>query len=159
VRVDAAVGDRVVQANDGSILDVASGHVIPGKWALNFTVGTKRLSLVLHDENVVLILVGVESDLLLLAASGVHVVVRVQVATLGVMVAKANSRTKGNIGSNILHTLGVQGCLELGGHEAIALAGIDQAHEMDGEHSHIESNRDDNQTENTGGEVFEPNTL
>jgi len=159
VRVNASVRDLVVQTNDRSIFDVAGGQVIPSIRALDLSVGAQRLSLILHDEEVVVILVGVESDLLLLAASRVHVVVGVQVTTLGVKVTNADSRTERNIGGNVLHALGVQSGLEFGRHEAIALTRVDQAEEVDRKHAHVEPNRDDNQTKNTGGKVLEPNSL
>jgi hypothetical protein len=130
--------------------------VVPSIRSLDLSIGTQRLCLVLHDENIVLILVRVEGDLLLLATGGIHVVVRVQIATLGVVVTKADTRAKGNIGRDVLHTLGVQSRLELGGHETITLTGVDQACEVDGEHGKVESKRNHNQTEDTSEKVLEP---
>jgi hypothetical protein len=149
----------MVKADNGSILDEAHGGVVPGIRALNLTIRTQRLSLVLHDEHVILILVGIESNLLLLAAGGVHVVVRVQITTLGVVVTNADTGAEGNVRRHILHGLGVQRSLELRRHEAITFSRVDQAEEVNTEHGHVETQGNDNQTKNAGEEVLEPQSL
>jgi hypothetical protein len=64
--------------------------------------------LILKDPDVIFVLVGVKSDLLLLATSGIHVVVRVEISALGVVMAKGDTATEGNVNWDILHALGVQ---------------------------------------------------
>lgn len=159
VRVDSSARDQMVQPDNGAVFDVIRGDVIPGKRTLHFAVGTQGLGLVFEDKNVVLVLVRIESDLLLLTSGGVHVVVRVKVATLSVKVTDADARAEDHIGRDILHRLGVEGRLELGRHESVAFSGVDQAEEMDGEHSAVEAKRDDDKTEDTGKEVLKPDTL
>jgi hypothetical protein len=83
----------------------------------------------------------------------------VQVATLGIQVTNADSGTKGDIRGNILHRFGVQGCLELRGHESITFSRVDQAHEMNSEHGKVKPKRDDNETEDSGEEMLEPEAL
>jgi len=77
VRMEAAVGLEVVQLESVTIFDegwrVLSIPCIRTVDGLSSDI--KRLSLVLEEPNVVLILVGVESDLLLLATGWVHEVV------------------------------------------------------------------------------------
>ena len=89
------------------------GLEVPGASAVDrLSVYAEGLSLVLQEPDVVVILVRVECDLLLLASSGVHEGVRVNVAALGVDVANRYAATKDDIGGHILHSLGVGGCLE-----------------------------------------------
>ena len=74
VRVEAAVRVRVVEPDDVPVLDeLRLGKGVPGGGAVDlFAVGAERLGLVLDLPVVVVILVGVEGDLLLLAAGRVH---------------------------------------------------------------------------------------
>ena len=162
VRVKTAISGDVVEPDYTTILNVDRTIVIPSFRAsqvrASVVLGHNGESLVLHDPDVVLVLVGVESNLLLLAAGGVHVAVRVEVSTLCVPVTEGNAASVGDIGWHILHTLGVQGGLELRGHETITFAGVDQADEVDCEHGHVERDGNDDQTEETGEEVLEPQT-
>ena len=82
---------------------------------------------------------------------------RVQISTLSVVVTQADSRAKCNIGRYIGHSLGVEGRLELRGHESISIARVDEADEVDGEHGHVEGHWDDDETEDPREEVLEPN--
>lgn len=156
VRVNTAVSKFVVESDHRAILNGTSSLVVPSKGTLNLAVGAQGLSLVLHNEDVVLILVRVKGDLLLLTTGGVHVVVRVQVATLGVVVTEGDTRAERHISRNILHALGIQGVLELGRHETITLARVDQADEVNSEHGKVESQRNHDQTEDTREQVLEP---
>jgi hypothetical protein len=162
VRVKTAIGGDVVEPDNTTILNVDRTKVIPSFRASQVRASVilrhNGESLVLHDPDVVLILVGVESNLLLLAADGVHVAVRVEVSTLRVPVTERNTASIGNIGWHILHTLGVQGGLELRRHETITFAGVDQADEMNCEHGHVEGDGNDDQAEETSEEVLEPQT-
>ena len=101
----------------------------------------------------------VEGDLLLLATSGVHQRVGVQVSSLRVDVADGHSAAQNDVGGDILHLLGVEGSLELGAHKAVALAGVDEADEVDGKHGKIEGHGDHNEGEDAGHEVLEPTAL
>ena len=82
---------------------------------------------------------------------------RVQISTLSVVVTQADSRAKCNIGRYIGHSLGVEGRLELGRHEAVSVTRVDEADEVDGEHGHVEGHWDDDETEDPREEVLEPN--
>ncbi|CRK17397.1 hypothetical protein BN1723_011280 [Verticillium longisporum] len=71
VGVETSVGLSVVQAKDGAVLDVDGVQVIPSIGAVDRqAIDIKRLRLVLQHPDVVVILVGVQGDLLLLAAGG-----------------------------------------------------------------------------------------
>ena len=158
--VQAAVSGDVVEPDNTTIFDVVRTDIVPrlGARKVGASVAFRhnRQSLVLHDPDVVLVLVGIQGDLLLLATSWVHVAVGVQVATLCIPVTERDTASIRNISRDILHTFRVQRSLELRGHETITIAGIDQADEVDTEHGHIERDGDDNQAEQTGEEVLEP---
>jgi len=98
--------------------------------------------------------VGVESDLLLLAASWVHQVVRVQVASLSIMMSYADSTSKCYIHWDILHSLRVESSLEFGAHEPVSVSRVDEADEVDPKHGHIERDRDYDEAENSGNEML-----
>jgi hypothetical protein len=161
VRMQAAVGRAVVKTENGAILDVLRlGKGIPRMSTVNgLPINSKRLSLVLEKPDIVVVLVGVQGDLLLLAASRVHERVGVKITALGVHVADGNTAAHHDIGRDILHSLVVESGLELGAHEAIAVTGVLEADKMDGEHSHVECERNDNKTENSGHEVLGEKTL
>lgn len=148
----------VVKANDITILDKDRlGKVVPGLSSVDLlAVDSKRLGLVLKEPKVVLVLMGIESDLLLFATGGVHEGVRVQVAALCVGVSDADTATKSDVGGHILHTLGVEGRLELGAHEAVAVTRVDQAEEVDGKHGHVEADRNNDEGEGASHEVLGP---
>lgn len=160
VRVKTAVGRLVVQSDGSAVLEVRKlTEVVPGLGSVDGeSVDIEGLSLVLDQPNVVLVLVGVESDLLLLTSSGVHQGVRVKIASLSVDVADRNAATKENISSNILHALAVEGGLELGAHETITLTRVGEAKEVDSEHSHVESDGNDNETEDASHDMLGPKT-
>ena len=84
---------------------------------------------------------------------------RVQVSTLGVVMSDTDSAPKGNIDWYILHGLRVESGLELGAHESITITWVDQAEEMNTEHSHIKSDRDNNEAEDSGHQVLGKKTL
>ena len=115
------------------------------------------MGLVLEEPDVVFVFVGIEGDLLLLGAGGVHVLMRVEVAALGVVVAETDSGAKGDVGGHIRHALGIQRGLELGRHEAISIARVDEAEKVDREHAHVEGRRNDDQAEDAREEMLEPN--
>lgn len=71
-------------------------------------------------------------------------VVRVEIATLGIVVPNGNLGTISNVRGNAAHTLGVESGLELGRHKAITVAGVAEAHEVDRKHRHVEYDGDDN---------------
>jgi hypothetical protein len=97
----------MVESYHRTILDVLGSNVVPSVRALHLSIGTKGLSLILKNEDIVLVFVRIESDLLLFASRGIHVSMRVKVATLGVQVTKAHTRTENDICGNILHSFGV----------------------------------------------------
>ena len=164
VRVNTAVSNDMVQAEDRSVNNPFRVELVPGHRSGNRSVAGRvnspvdRLSLVFQQEHVVLVLVGIEGDLLLLATSGVHVLMRVQVATLSVVVAETDTCAKCNIGGHVSHGLCVEGGLELAAHEAVTIAGVYKADEVDSEHGHVESNGDDNQAERACKKVLEPSS-
>lgn len=156
VRVQAAMRSDVINTDDGAILDIRErSDLVPCVGAVDLhTVGIHGLSLVLQEPQVVLVLVGVQGDLLLLAAGGVHKGVRVEVATLGVKMADCDTAAHQDVGGHILHALGVQGGLELGAHETISLAGVHQAQEVDGEHAHVDTRGDHDETDSASQEML-----
>jgi hypothetical protein len=83
----------------------------------------------------------------------------VQITTLGIVVSDRNPAAVGNVRWNVLHAFRVESRLKLGRHESIAIAGIYQANKVDGEHCHVEGDRDDNKTEGPSEEMLEPQTL
>jgi hypothetical protein len=85
--------------------------------------------------------------------------VRVKIATLSVDMADGDSASHDDVGRNIHHTLAVQSSLELGAHESVTLTRIAEAEEVNGEHGEIESGGDDDETEESGHEVLEPEAL
>lgn len=85
--------------------------------------------------------------------------VRVEITALGVVVAEADPATKSDIGCNVGHALVVEGSLEFRRHEAVTVTRVDQAEEVDRKHADIEANWDNDQAEETGKEVFEPQAL
>ena len=137
--VKSSVGQRMVEPDNRTIVNMVSGEVIPRKWAFHLAVGAKWLGLVLDNEKVVFILVRVQSNLLLLASSGKHVWVGMKVATVGVQMTQTDSRAKRNISRDIMHRLGVQSRLELRRHEPVSISWIYQAQEMNSEHSAVEA--------------------
>lgn len=161
MRVKASEGRLVVETEDRAINNVV--HLwqgVPCQSSVErLAINAQGLSLVLQDPNVVVVLVGIQSNLLLQATGRVHEGVRVEVATLSIDMADGNSASHDDVGSNILHTLAVQSSLELRAHESITLTRVGQAKEVDGEHGEIEGNRDDDEAENSGHEVLEPETL
>lgn len=158
VGVKTSVRGNVVETDHITILDVVLGHVldvVPSTCAVDrLAVDVKRLSLVLDKPNVVVILVGVKSDLLLLTAARVHERVGVEVSALRVDMSEAESAAECDIDRNVLHTLVVQGGLEFGTHEAISVTGVAKAQEVDSEHGHVEGRGDDDQAEYTGQKVL-----
>lgn len=80
----------------------------------------------------------VKRYLLLLAASWVHVAVGMKVTTLGVPVTERHTAPIGDVCWHSLHSLRIQSSLELGRHEAVALARVNKADEVDAEHGHVE---------------------
>ena len=126
MRVNPPVGHSMVKLNNGAVFDVTRSEIVPSIRTLDLSIGAERLRLVLKQKNVVLIFVGVQGDLLLLASSGIHMEVGVKVATLSVEMTEADAGAKGDVGGNILHGFGVQCRLELGRHETISLAGVHQ---------------------------------
>jgi hypothetical protein len=157
----AAVGRAMVKTENGAILDVLRlGKGIPRMSTVNgLPIDSKRLSLVLEKPNIVVVFVGVQGNLLLLAASRVHERVRVKITALGVHMADSNTAAHHDIGGDILHSLVVESGLKLGAHEAITVTGVLEADKVDGEHSHVEGERNDNKTEGSGHEVLGEKTL
>lgn len=151
----------MVEAEDAAIDDVVYlWQLVPCVSSVDWlAVNTKGLSLVLQDPNVVVVLVGVQGNLLLQASGGVHEGVRVKIATLSVDMADADSASHDDIGGDISHALAVQSSLEFGAHESIALARVGQAEEVDGEHGEIEGSGEDDEAEYSSHEVLEPKTL
>lgn len=105
MRVEASVSGHVVEPDGAAVNDVFGSDVIPGPWSRDLAIWSERLSLVLENEDVVVVLVGVKGDLLLLASAGVHVAVRVEVTSLSIVVSDRYPRAKDNIDGSITHAL------------------------------------------------------
>jgi hypothetical protein len=156
VRVEATECRGVVQTENRAILDILRfRQVVPSKGSIDgLTIGAEGLGLVLEKPNVVVVFVRVESNLLLLAASGVHERMRVQVTTLGIDVTNGNAAAHHDISGDILGGLAVESSLEFGAHEAVAFAGVSQAHKVDGKHGKVKGGGNDNEAEDAGHEVL-----
>lgn len=68
MRMETTVGRQMIETENCAILDIGSfGEVVPRASSVDgLTIDTERLGLVLKEPDVVVILVGIESDLLLL---------------------------------------------------------------------------------------------
>lgn len=97
---------------------------------------------------------GVEGDLLLLAASGVHEIMRMQVTSLGIVMSNADSASKCYINWNILHSLRVESCLEFRTHEPITIPWVDKADEMDSKHGHVECEWDYDEAKDSSNKML-----
>ena len=97
VRVQTTIRGNMVQADEATVDNPRWFLVVPGQWAQNSSVSRRvngpvdRLGLILGDPDIVLILVRVQRHLLLLTSARVHVDMRMQVATLRVVVAEAQA--------------------------------------------------------------------
>ena len=114
---------------------------------------------VLHNPQIVVVLMWVERDLLLPTASGVHVSMGVQISALCVPVSNADFRTISYICRHVLHPLIVEGGLELAGHESISIPRINKAEKMNRKHGHVKSDGNDDQAKNAGKKMLKPQTL
>ena len=105
--METAVSRSVVKLDGIAVLDeVWRVDGVPGQCAIDRrSMNVKRLCLVLQKPDIVFILVWVECDLLLLATSGIHKVVRMKISSLGVVMSDADTATKSDINWNILHSL------------------------------------------------------
>jgi hypothetical protein len=158
--MQATVGRAVVKTKNSTVLDVDRlGEGVPGIGTIDgLTVNAKRLGLVFKKPDVVVILMRIQCNLLLLATGGVHKRVRVKVATLCIDMADSDTAAHHNVGGDILHSLVVEGGLELGAHEAITISRVLETDEVNGEHGHVKSKRNDDQTEYSGHEVLAEKT-
>lgn len=156
MRVQPSISRNVKQPDLCSVLNVNCRSDFVKAANSNTIYG---VCLVLHDPEVVLVLVRVKSDLLLLASSRVHMIVGVEITTLGVPMPNANPGAKGDVGRGISHRLAVECGLELAGHKSITITRVHQAEEVDGKHGHVESNGNDDKAECSGTEVLAPDTL
>ena len=151
VRMKTSLGWNVPELDSITILDVSWVEVVPGERSVyGISRRVKWLSSVLKEPNVVLVLVWVEGNLLLLGASWIHKWMGVQVSTLSVVMSDADAGAECDIGWSIAHALRVEGSLKLRAHESITLTWVDKAEEVNGEHSHVESDWDDDQAEGSG---------
>ena len=75
------------------------------------------------------------------------------------MMTYRDSATEDDINRDVLHGFRVEASLKFGRHETIAVSGIDEANEVDGEHEHVEGYGNAYQTEGASEEVFEPDSL
>ena len=137
MRMKATVCGYVIEFDRVSILDEVWGsYVVISIGAIyRLSIETKWRCLILDEPQVILVLVRIQSDLLLVAASWIHEVVRMQVASLRIVMSDADPTSKCNIDGNILHSLRVQSGLEFGTHESVPIARIYEASEMDPKHS------------------------
>lgn len=158
VGVKAAVGIDMVQSKNSPIGDVTGlREEVPGVGTVDgLAIRAQWLSLILEEPQIVLILVRIQGNLLLLATGGVHQRVGVKVATLGINVTNADLAAHHNICGNAGHSLAVERRLELGAHETVSLARVDQAEEVDGKHGHVEGKGNNDQGEDASHEVLGP---
>lgn len=84
--------------------------------------------------------------------------VRMEVSTLCVMMPDGDAGAVCNVCGDTMHALGIEGGLELGGHETIAIARIAEAGKVNGEHSHVKCDGDGDEAEDAGEQMLEPKT-
>lgn len=150
---------KMVQLDYRTIIKHCRVEIVPSIRSCDRSVQTFGLRLILEQPDVVLILVGVQSNLLLFAASRIHVVMRMQVATLSVVVPDADTAAQCNIDWDILHAFRVQRSLKLRRHESVSIARINETDEVYGKHGHVECHWNDDETERSGQKVLEPEPL
>ena len=160
VRMQATVGLKVVEPKDHLVLDeVERRESIPSLWTVDGAIETFGLGLILEQPYVVVVLVRVQGDLLLLASGGVHMVMGMQIAALGVVVSEGDPAAKRHVNGHVLHRFRVERRLEFRGHETVAVTRINQAYKVDGEHAHVKRQRDDDEAERSRKQMLEPKTL
>ena len=158
--MQSTIRDDMVKTKNASIFDRNRFGLIPSFDSFDFlAINSKRLSLVLEQPSIIFIFVWVESDLLLLASSRIHGVVRVQISAMSVVMSDTNPATHDNVNRDVLHSFGIEGSLEFRRHEAVTIAWIDEADEVYAKQGNIESEWDHDQTEESGKKVLEPQTL
>ena len=74
MRMETAMSCGVIKSDNITVFDQSGIHEIPCSRSSNLGLNLWH-GLVLHYPNVVIILVGVQGDLLLFASGGIHVVV------------------------------------------------------------------------------------
>ena len=95
--MQTAIARDVVETDEAAVDDVFGRADVPRERAGDRGIAcwidgpVDGLSLILHDPDVVLVLVWIEGNLLLLAAARVHMGVGVQIPSLCVMMAQADS--------------------------------------------------------------------
>ncbi len=156
MRVDSAMGHEMVHSDNVAVFNVFCQVAPCLRASHSDIVRCNRLSLVLEEEDIVLVLVRVQSDLLLFTTGGIHVRMRVEVSTLSVVMSEGHLTAKEHVRWSISHALVVQGRLKLGRHESITIARVDQAKEVDAEHANVECDRDDNKAEDPRKQMLSP---
>ena len=116
----------------------------------------KRLGLILCDKYVILVFMGIKRNLLLVASCRIHMGVRMQVTTSGVLMPEDHTRTKSNVSGNVLHGFGIQRRLKLRRHETITVPRVHQASKMDRKHCAVKPERHNDEAEGASEKVFEP---
>jgi hypothetical protein len=114
---------------------------------------------ILKEPGIILILMGIECDLLLVAARWVHEVVGVEVPSLSVVMPDADSTSKGDIHRDILHGFGVKSGLEFRAHEPVPVTRVHKTDEMDGKYTQVKGNGYDNQTKDTCSDMLGEDSL
>lgn len=74
---------------------------------------TNGVGLIFNNPHIVLVFVRVQSDLLLLGAGRVHMTVRMEVSTLGVVMSDGDAGAVCDVRGNTVHALRVESGLEL----------------------------------------------
>jgi hypothetical protein len=101
----SAVGCQVVKLDSITIFNEFGWvYRVPGMSAIYWlSHDIQRLCHVFKEPDVVLVLMRIESNLLLFAASRIHEVVRVQISPLGIMMPDTDATAKCYVDWNILH--------------------------------------------------------
>lgn len=150
VRVQVPLGRDVPKPNARSTRQIREIPVLPVEpWvSLRSRVEDRPV--------VVMIPMRVQRDLLLLASGGIVVRVRVEVAALRVIMPDRHLRPDSDIRKGIGHTAASERVLELGRHEAVAVARIAEDGKVDAEHGHVDEERDRDEADSTRDKVAHP---
>ena len=152
---------QVHQLDNVPILNISWwAKCIPRKRPIYWlALDVERLRDILNEPDVVLVFMGVEGDLLLLASRWIHQVVGVQVPPLSVVMSDADSASESDINRDILHAFRVESSLEFGAHESVSITRVNEADEVDSKHGQVECKGYDNQTEDTSNQMLRKYSL
>ncbi len=82
-----------------------------------------------------------------------------EITAVGIVMSDTDSAAHDHVNGYVLHGFRIQSSLELRRHEAITVAWVDKAEEVNAKQSRVEGDGNDDKAEEAGKEVLEPQTL